>query len=508
MFQLGLTPELGQQFPQVNIGEANTGALLIFIFVAALIVVGIFVLRAFLRRKHAMDIAFRKVVLLVTVPKESAEKAGEQEKTKTHQEVQEKISVMESLLSALGGMKRDSGIKTWFYGEDDSIALEIAANDGLIYFYLAAPRKVAPFMEQQIHAAFPLAQVEETADYNIFTPEGAIVSNYLKFKREPLFPIKSYKKLESDPLNSLTNAMSKFVSAEEGAAIQYVLRPVSGKWRKRSRKVTGALVKGESLSNAMGGTFQEVWKMIKPAKKESEAPKEPRKLSPLEEEMVKAIEEKSSKAAFELNIRLVASAKTVPRAEEILSNLSGAFNQYNIYEYGNSFVKASPFNKVKMINDFIFRGFSRKFAIVLNTEELASVYHFPLPTTETPNIVWLVARSAVPPFNIPKEGVILGKSVYRGVETMVRMKESDRLRHIYSLGRSGGGKTHLMNFIAFQDMEAGKGLCIIDPHGDFTEEILEHVPKERLEDVILFDPSDMERPMGMNLLEFDPKYPE
>jgi len=508
MFQIGLTPETGSAFPQIGVGEINFGAVFGFLALAVAIIAVIFTVRFILRRKHAMNIAFRKVVLLVTMPKESAEKSGEQEKTKTLQEIQEKISAMETLLAALGGMKRDSGIKSWFLGEDDSTALEIVVSGGLIYFYLAAPRKSVPFLEQQIHAAFPLAQVEETPDYNIFSPKGAIAAAYLKFKRASLFPIKTYKKLEGDPLNSLTNAMSKFVAKDEGAAIQYILRPVSGKWRKKSHKVTGALVKGESLNDALGGFFHDFWKAVKPPKKEGEAGKEPHKLSPLEEEMVKAIEEKSSKAAFDLNIRLLASADTMARAEDILGNLVGAFNQYNIYEYGNSFVKSSPWNKVKLISDFIFRGFNPKFSAALNTEELASLYHFPLPTTETPNIVWLAARSAAPPNNLPKEGVLLGKSVYRGVESEVRIKLQDRLRHFYTLGRSGTGKTHLFKFMAIQDMEMGNGVCIIDPHGDFCEDILAHVPRERADDVIFFDPADMERSLGMNMFEYDPKYPE
>lgn len=507
MLQLGLSPDFSPQIPSVTIESGLLPYFLYLILGVAVIVGALFVIRFWLRRKHALNIAFRKAVLLITVPKESAEKSGEQEKTKTHQEIQEKISVMETFFSALGGLKRSGGLKAWFTGDDDSMAFEIVAEGGLIYFYAAVNRKIVPFLEQQVHAAFPYAQVEEVTDYNIFTPTGAISAAYLKFKRPGFFPVKSYKKLESDPLSSLTNTMSKIVSAEEGAAIQYVVRPAGTGWRTKAKKVTGALMKGESLSAAMGGFWKEFFKAVRPPKKD-EPPKEQRKLSPLEEEMVKAIEEKSSRAAFEVNIRLVASAGTMEKSAQILSNLENAFNQYNIYEYGNSFAATTPWNRLGLISDFIFRTFRSAFGIILNTEELASVYHLPLPSTETPNINWLVARSAMPPTNLPKEGILLGKSVYRGVETMVRMNLEDRLRHVYSLGRSGSGKTHLMNFMAIQDIEMGNGVCIIDPHGDFTEEILSHVPRERAEDVIFFDPADMERPLGINLLGYDPKYPE
>lgn len=498
---------MAPQLPSVEVSGSFLPYLIYLIIAASTVVAALFIIRTVLRRKHAMNIAFRKVVLLVTVPKESAEKSGEQEKTKTHQEIQEKISVMETIFSALGGLKRSGGIGNWFTGDDDSMAFEIVAEDGLIYFYVAVNRKSVPFLEQQIQAAFPYAQIEEAVDYNIFSPQGAIAASYLRFKRPGFFPVKTYKKLESDPLGGLTNTMSKIVSKEEGAAIQCIVRPAGSGWRAKAKKVTEALLRGETLSAAMGGFLHEAGKIFKSAKKEGEI-KEQRKLSPLEEEMVKAIEEKSSKAAFEVNIRLVASSGTMEKSQQILSNLINAFNQYNIYEYGNSFVAASPWNKVGLIRDFIFREFRPGFGIILNTEELTSVYHLPLPSTETPNIHWLVARSAAPPVNLPKEGILLGKSVYRGVETEVRMKLQDRLRHMYILGRSGTGKTHISKFMAIQDMEMGNGVCVIDPHGDFYEDVLAHVPKDRAEDVIFFDPADIERPLGMNLLEYDPKYPE
>jgi hypothetical protein len=132
---------------------------------------------------------------------------------------------------------------------------------------------------------------------------------------------------------------------------------------------------------------------------------------------------------------------------------------------------------------------------------MASFWHLPIPHTETPHINWLGARKAPPPANMPKEGIVLGRSIYRGHEQIVRMKRSDRRRHLYVIGKSGGGKSVFIENLAVQDVQNGEGVCVIDPHGDFVEYVLQHIPKERADDVIYFNPSDIERPIGLNMLE-------
>jgi type IV secretory pathway TraG/TraD family ATPase VirD4 len=139
--------------------------------------------------------------------------------------------------------------------------------------------------------------------------------------------------------------------------------------------------------------------------------------------------------------------------------------------------------------------------MILSSEEMATVMHFPTPLVETPNINWLKARRLAPPANLPQEGIVIGKNVYRGRETLIKMKEDDRRRHVYVIGRTGTGKTTWMQNMVLQDILAGKGLCVIDPHGDMINWLLERIPKERVDDVIHFYPPDVERPLGLNMLE-------
>jgi DNA helicase HerA-like ATPase len=128
--------------------------------------------------------------------------------------------------------------------------------------------------------------------------------------------------------------------------------------------------------------------------------------------------------------------------------------------------------------------------------------------TEAPRIKLLKSNMAPPPLDIPKDGLVLGYNKYRGVETPIKLGMIDRRRHLYTIGQTGVGKSNFLQEMAKQDAREGRGFCFIDPHGDAIEDILTAIPKERAEDVIIFDPSDVERPFGLNMLEYDVNRPE
>ncbi|MDD5043227.1 MAG: type IV secretion system DNA-binding domain-containing protein [Patescibacteria group bacterium] len=468
----------------------------------------IFWIRNFLRQKGQTIYGFKKVVLAVRMPKDLG---GEEKKEQAGlQKIQEMIAVAETFFSGIGGLRREKGWKTWFFGRQDQIALEIVVWRGLIYFYVACPLYLRDYLEQQIQAQYPDSVIEEVEDYNIFSPQGVILGTYLTLTRKNAFPIKTYRKLESDPLNTLTNSLSK-IDEESGAAIQIVLRPAGVEWRKEGVHIATAMQQGKKLSAVeKKSAWGELGKTFKAAASSGAASKpglppkqnEPYRLSPLEEEMVKGLEEKSSKAGMEVNIRVMASAKSREAGKIILDNIVNSFNQYNIYQYGNGFRQSAPSSLKKIIKEFIYRHFNENKKIILNTEEMASIYHFPLPTMETPRIAWLLSRSAPAPNNIPREGLLLGVNTYRGVKTEVRIKREDRRRHLYVIGMTGTGKSWFQEGLAVRDIKNGEGVCFIDPHGDAIEHILERIPRERAEDVIIFDPSDFERPLAMNILEY------
>ncbi|MFA5935254.1 MAG: type IV secretion system DNA-binding domain-containing protein [Patescibacteria group bacterium] len=475
---------------------------------AMAVVITLLLVRRSFNRSGSAKRAFGMVTLNIKVPKEGTDNDAD----KSQQQIQEKIGVMETIFSTLGSMTAEKGLKTWLFGRTDQVTFEIVAHKDKISFYVAIPVHQRDFIEEQIHAQYPHAQIEQILDYNMFAPTGVVMGSYLKLRRTNAFPVKTYRKLESDPLNSITNALSK-VTGDDGAAIQYVVRSARKSWRAEGLRIAREMQQGKKLSDVqkggVAGTIgKELSSFASTAKPSDKAPKEAYRLSPLEEEMVKGLEEKASKAGLDVNIRIVVSASDPNRAQRYLNDILGAYGQYNIYEYGNSFAKAAPRFQTVLIRHFIFRHFDERYAIVLNAEEIASLYHFPLPTTETPKIDWLLARRALPPTNLPTEGILLGHSEYRGHDYMIRMKAQDRRRHTYIIGKSGSGKTELMKSMVKQDIEEGRGVCVIDPHGDFAEDALSFVPRERADDVIYFSPADTERPMGLNMLEFDERYPE
>ncbi|MGC8776309.1 MAG: type IV secretory system conjugative DNA transfer family protein, partial [Minisyncoccia bacterium] len=162
----------------------------------------------------------------------------------------------------------------------------------------------------------------------------------------------------------------------------------------------------------------------------------------------------------------------------------------------------------QLIYDFTFRNFNDSQKMILSSEEIASFFHLPVSSTETPKIKWLKSKQAPPPPNLPDKGILIGQSLFRGETKPVYITNEDRMRHIYIIGQTGTGKSTLLANMFIEDIKAGKGIAVIDPHGDLVENALSFVPKERIDDVIYFDPGDLERPLGLNMLEYNFSKPE
>jgi hypothetical protein len=393
-----------------------------------------------------------------------------------------------------------------------------------ICFYVACPWRLKDVMEKQIHGFFPSADVRQVEDYNIFNPQGVSLGSYLFPTRGPSLPFKTYQSLETDPLNEIVNALSKLDAEGEGAAIQLILRPIKIKrWRKTSLRIAREMQKGKHydlarlqvdrnwivrLTDFLSGTGSAA-EILKGQQKPPQ-PVDPPSVTPMSLEVIKFLEGKASKVAYEANINLIASAKMHEQTEQILLQLENAFAQYNTANLNTlNPSRLAPGRALKkLFYAFSFRLFEPERKFIFSTEELASLYHFPTTEIETPKVKFIKAKQSAPPPNLPKQGLILGKNVFRGVETVVRMQSDDRRRHLYIIGQTGTGKTNFMKGLIAQDIRNGEGVCVVDPHGEFAEYALGCVPTERAEDVIYFNPADLERPMGLNMLEYDPKYPE
>jgi hypothetical protein len=495
--------------------------LFVFVFWILILVLSFFILRKIIKLWAKNGSFFDNTIFLIRLPKE---KNNKNEYEDNAERIHEEIARAETVFSSIGGLRAQKGFRAWLFGRNDHFSFEIVAHEKKIYFYAVAPKGMARYLEQQIHAHYPEAVIEEVKDYNIFNSKGVVIGGITKTRRNNIFPVKTYKHHEIDPMNSLLNVLSKLDSSE-GMAIQFTVRSARPSWHGKSSKIARELMNGKSISEALRTGFLssffslmgDIAKSAKPKDHEHENERNNR-LSAMEEEMVKGIEEKNSKAGLDVNLRIIVSAKDKGRAKIYMDNMSNALSQYNYYEYGNSFRNNiiigginplfNHFWQNKIINDYIYRRFESKHGFLFNTEELASFYHLPLHSAETPNILWLNAKHAPAPADLPSEGIILGENIYRSESREIKIKRSDRRRHSYIIGKSGVGKSKLIASMAIQDIINGEGVCILDPHGDLVEDIIPRIPPERAEDVILFAPADTERPLGLNLLEYDPAYPE
>lgn len=426
----------------------------------------------------------------------------------------QEIGAMEQLLATLANLKDKQTFWRHFLYDDPYISMEIAnpSSSEEIFFYFSVPKKYRESIEKQIHSYFPHASVEKVTDYTIFTPGSYAAAATLVLKESYALPLTTYKKMSVDPLNEISNALSKLETIQEGAAMQLVLKPAGKSWRKVGMAIAHKMQQGKRLNDVHhSSVIKEITKdtlsFLKDNDLDKALDKKAVQLTPEEQELVKSIEGKSIQAGFHVNVRLVASAGTQGRADEILAHLENSFSQFENAQI-NHFIVKKRLKSKKVIFDFIFRNFDEDTSVVLSAEEIAGIFHLPISTTETPKIKWLKSGAAPPPLNIPKEGLVVGYNDYRNVKTDIRLSPNDRRRHLYTIGQTGTGKSNFLQEMAKQDARMGNGFCFIDPHGDAIEDILTAVPKERAEDVIVFDPSDIERPFGLNMLEYDQSNPQ
>ncbi len=396
-----------------------------------------------------------------------------------------------------------------------SLEIALPFDSDEIAFYVAVPDEKKDLFEKQVLAVFPDANViENKNDYNSFNADGISVGAYAERAGNIVFPIKTYDEFESDPLNIVLNVFSKLSRVGEGASIQLLVSPVGEKYSylyKNALKKIRNGVKVKEATDFATNIFGDVWKTASVLWKDTAADKKKQEEGKknIDENVIKRIEEKISLPILDTNIRIIASASSRERAEQILSEMESAFQQFNDPNgNGMKWKSLKGEDLSRFLHDFSYRIFSEKESFPLNLKELASVLHFPVGKTNMPQLKEARAGIAPAPLNMGEDGVLLGMNDYRGTQKEIHFAKEDRVRHFYVIGQTGTGKTVLLKNMIIQDIKNGDGVCMIDPHGTDIEDVLANIPRERIDDVIYFDPSHMERPMGLNMLEFDERFPE
>ncbi len=482
------------------------GLILVFLL---MIMAFVITLNAETNEKNSVFGGLEMVLFLVTMPKNPPKKEGEEIK-----EQKIMIAQMEQIFANFLYLKKPK-----IFQVPPCCAFEIASQIGSsdISFYVAVPKYLESVFEKYVQGVYPNAVVDKVPqDYTIFEPQGATAAAYLRLSESSLFPISTYQSLETDPLALVTNNLSK-ISANEGAAFQVLIRPLSRlNLRKKGEKALKKIREGQPIRYAVVQAYQgpimeileDMSKVFfgKSQKKKEEEFGLREKEQGFDQKGYDAIQSKIQKQPFEVNIRVVASAQSEGRADEILNHLISAFSQFSLSAI-NSLEPKEVYKRElqKLIYDFSFRNFNKNQSNILNLEELASIYHFPTHYIETPYIKAAKSITAAPPTDLPETGqVCVGKVSFRNEEKQVYFaKREDRRRHLYIIGQTGVGKSAFMEGMIAQDIANGDGVAVVDPHGELVEHVLANIPKERIDDVVIFEPFDIERPCGLNMLEYD-----
>lgn len=361
------------------------------------------------------------------------------------------------------------------------VSFEIAAMGQNLGFCFTASPSVAEVVSGQIYAEMPDADIVKIPDFTKgVKPEMSFFSAELGLERNDLFPLRDYTEFEGDSLSGILNVMTK-VSHGEGAWIQIIAQPVSDSgfhhfklgWRKRFDKITQVFRVKYWFKKGASKNFNE------------------------------KISNKITGRVYKVSIRIATFANTPSRDTKTrLKALLGATQNFNTLDLNK--IQAGKISKNPLrIHDFKKRKSSGAF--LLSTKELATLYHLP-NEKEVPNLIHVLAKKAEPPSTLPvskedKTISFFGETNFHGKKIPFGIHRDDRRRHLYTVGKSGSGKSKLLELLIQNDILAGKGVAVLDPHGDLVDNILRMIPEERKNDVVFFDPADLEFPVGFNPIE-------
>lgn len=478
-----------------------------FVVIVLAITAGLIVFsqyRKTLREAKNYERGLKMIPMYIHIPPASddIETGGRDERDVT-EEVLSEAQVLYNIIASTA----TKGFKSRIYGQRH-ISFEIVAHEGLVHYYAVVPFVLVDVVKQAVAAAYPTARLEEVEERNIFSSEGRMsgtIGGEFTLKKDFIYPIATYQETKRDAARAMLNAFSA-ATREDGLAVQFLMRPAQEGWTKASVDAVEKMKKEKGIKGPLGvkgasGLLEALWK---PPESVDQMKPEDRQLTALEQSAVEAIEEKTRHSGYEVLIRVVVSSNTAARSQGLLKNIVAAFSLFDSPSY-NGFLFTPTKNVDELVTAYIFRFFPQSISKnVLNTVELATLFHLPdqssIPTSQVKR---QMSKQVDGPTQVMDEGFLLGYNEFRGVKKQIRLSTNDRRRHTYIIGQTGTGKSVLLENLAYQDMMDGKGFAFVDPHGDSAESLLGKVPKERVEDIIYFNPGDMTNPIGLNMFEFD-----
>lgn len=442
----------------------------------------------------------------------------------------------ETALSALHSLK----------GSHATVSLEMGFSEGKTGLFARSQKRASPLVESQLYAQFPDAEIEEEPKDPFAVGKGEIVvMSELELTDTELYPIKRYAQFvdlstrqQIDPLAGITSALVRYPHPNMRGLVQVVVTPLahSSHYRHKALRFLPLLGKGIAkhspkyanffakvhmahglkgmllfpLDFLMGGfrswfgstttkvsllTGQEIVQSSHDDEIEQQSMRTHER-----EDSITGAADKVNRLLFSTSIRVCVICKPgqEAEAEAKVEEIAGSFRQFTLPQ-SNGF----RMRKIKSLTYLPPNHSPSPF--VLSVEELATLWHVPNILVKTPNFDWVVSKKLEPPTDLPlaEEGevTILGDALFRGQRRQFGIRPDDRRRHMYIIGKTGMGKSTLLQNMIESDIREGKGVAVIDPHGDLVESILTYIPKHRMNDVIWFDPADKDFPIAFNMLD-------
>ena len=489
----------------------NVGVFVTLFIVTVLVCSGaaiaFFMYRRTLREAKNYERGLKMVPIMIHLPPASEDVVSEgRDKRDLTEEVLSQAQVMYNIISSTA----TRGFRSKLYGQRH-MSFEIVARDGLVYYYAVVPTVLTDVVRQAIAAAYPSARLEEVTEHNVFSKVGkgsGTIGGEFTLKKNYAYPVATYIESKRDASRALLNAISA-AGREDGVGVQILLRPAQEGWSKTAQSYADRIIKDKGIRKgglrgsliAPKDVMEALWR---PPETDKDGKPQEKQLNAVEQAVVEAIQEKTRYPGYEVLIRVVVSSNTAARSQALLKNIVAAFSLFDS-PTNNGFKFSIAKNIEELTTSFIFRFFPQQVSQnILNSVELATVFHLPdqnsIPTSQVQR---QMSKQVDGPTQVMETGLLLGYNEFRGVKKPIRLEDKDRRRHIHIIGQTGVGKSILMENMAYQDMMDGRGFAFVDPHGDSVEALLSKVPKERVEDVIYFNPSDMANPIGLNMFEFD-----
>lgn len=462
--------------------------------------------RRTLREAKNYERGLKMIPILIHLPPASEDISGEnRDKRDLTEEVLSQAQVMYNIIASTA----TKGFKSKIYGQRH-MSFEIVARDGLVYYYAVVPTVLTDVVRQAIAAAYPAARLEEVTEHVVFSQVGKIsgtIGGEFTLKKSYSYPIATYLEAKHDASRALLNAISS-AGREDGVGLQFLIRPAREGWTRSSINLADKITKDKGFKRSgLQSVFspkdvmEALWKPPESLEKKED---EKHQLNAVEQSAIEAIQEKTRYPGYEVLVRVVVSSNTAARSQVLLKNIVAAFSLFDSPSF-NGFKFTLSKNLEELTSAYIFRFFPQQInQNVLNSVELATIFHLPdqnsIPTSQVKR---QMSKQVDGPTQVMEEGLLLGYNEFRGVKKPIRLGTKDRRRHVHIIGQTGVGKSVLQENLAYQDMMDGRGFAFVDPHGDSVEALLAKVPKERVEDVVYFNPSDMANPIGLNMFEFD-----